>query len=46
VHNILEKLGVNRRCDVVGYIDSSPAVLGIQPIALAPKPTAIGSSSV
>jgi DNA-binding NarL/FixJ family response regulator len=46
VHNILEKLGVNRRSDVVGYIDSSPAVLGNQPTAVAPTTSAIGSYSV
>jgi two-component system, NarL family, nitrate/nitrite response regulator NarL len=46
VHNILEKLGVNRRSDVIGYVHSSPPVLDVQPTTVAPTKTAIVSSSV
>ena len=46
VHNILEKLGVTRRRDVVGFVVGSPAALAVQPTAQEPTTTAIGPSSV
>jgi two-component system, NarL family, nitrate/nitrite response regulator NarL len=46
VHNILEKLGANRRSDVVDYVHSSPPAVDLLPTATAPTRTVIGSSSV
>jgi two-component system nitrate/nitrite response regulator NarL len=46
VHNMLEKLGVTRRCDVAAFIDRSPAAQAVQPTALAPTTTALDSTSV
>ncbi len=46
VHNILEKLGVTRRRDVVGFVVGSPAALAVQPTAQEPTTTAKGPSSV